>query len=153
MAASGVSPELVLSSPYRRAIQTTSEVLASAGFDLPIELDERLREREFGVLDRLTRKGIEARFPEESARRHYLGRYYHRPPGGESWVDVGQRVRGTLADLVARPLDGPVLLVAHEVVIHMIRAVAEGLGESEILAIADREQLGNCSTTAVTVSI
>ena len=44
--------------------------------------DERLREKEFGCLDRLTRAGITASFPEEARRRADVGKFYYRPPGG-----------------------------------------------------------------------
>jgi probable phosphoglycerate mutase len=49
-------------------------------------IDERLREKEFGILDRLTRAGIEEQFPDQAEFRRLLGKFYHRPPGGESWV-------------------------------------------------------------------
>ena len=73
--------------------------MTAAGVDAPVRLDERLREREFGVLDRLTKVGIEERFPEQAAARAFLGKFFHRPPGGESWADVAARVRAVLVDL------------------------------------------------------
>ena len=55
-------PNVVLISPYRRAKQT-AELIGSVGGiaeDSPeLIVDERLREKEFGILDRLTRAGIE----------------------------------------------------------------------------------------------
>lgn len=56
----GEQPEIILCSPYVRAIQT-AELFRSAGGchgDLRICLDERLREKEFGILDGLTSAGI-----------------------------------------------------------------------------------------------
>ncbi|MEA3054908.1 MAG: hypothetical protein QOD30_340, partial [Actinomycetota bacterium] len=55
-------PTIAISSPYVRAEQTARLAL---GEDATILLDERLREREFGILDRLTRAGIEQKFPEQ----------------------------------------------------------------------------------------
>ena len=92
-------PTVVWTSPYLRARQTADELLATAGLDVPVVVDERLREREFGVLDGLTRRGITAQFPDESERRARLGKFYHRPPGGESWSDVLLRLRAGLDDL------------------------------------------------------
>ncbi len=34
--------------------------------DRPIRVDERLRDRELGVLDLLTMQGVKARFPQEA---------------------------------------------------------------------------------------
>ena len=54
----GVDPDVVVTSPYRRAVDTARLALDAAGaVDRPLRLDERLREREFGILDRLTRAG------------------------------------------------------------------------------------------------
>ena len=78
---------------------------------------ERLREREFGILDRLTRAGIEAKHPEQAAARAFLGKFYHRPPGGESWADVALRLR-SLLDTIGRQYAGErLLVVTHQVVI------------------------------------
>src|SRR5437660_8948341 len=84
-------PEIMLCSPYVRARQT-AEIICSesalAGHGEHAVADERLREREFGIFDRLTTAGIRHKFPEEAAHRRRLGKFYHRPPGGESWADV-----------------------------------------------------------------
>jgi broad specificity phosphatase PhoE len=89
-------PTRVLCSPYERAQQTARCALEVAGWDLPVERDERLRERDLGLLDGFTSYGIEAKFPEEAERRAWLGKFYYRPPGGESWADVAGRVRAVL---------------------------------------------------------
>lgn len=141
------APTVILSSPYARARRTAELVVAEAGLGTELILDERLREREFGVLDRLTHRGIEAQFPVEAAARTRLGKFYHRPPGGESWCDVGLRVRSAL-DSISREHRGErVMLVAHQVVIFMFRYVIEHLDEAQILAISRQEELVNCSVT------
>ncbi len=61
--------------------------------------DERLRDRELGILDRLTRLGVKTRYPDEAERRLWLGKLYYRPPGGESWADVALRLRSILDEL------------------------------------------------------
>ena len=69
-------PTIVLSSPYVRAMQTAQIVHATAGFDpasLVFQADERLREKEFGVLDRLTKLGIRQKYPELSEQRAHVG--------------------------------------------------------------------------------
>src|SRR4051794_22652442 len=105
-------------SPYVRAEQTARIALETSGCDpatLDLLLDERLREREFGVLDRLTRAGITEQFPEQAAARAFLGKFWHRPPGGESWADVALRLR-SLIDSLGREYAGErVLVVTHQV--------------------------------------
>ena len=143
----GVEPDLVVSSPYRRAIDTARLALEAAGRDRPINSDERLREREFGILDRLTRAGIEARHPDQAAARTFLGKMYHRPPGGESWVDVADRVRSFYRDLRLDHEGEHVVVVAHQAVILLFRYVLEDLTEEEILAIDAQADVANTAVT------
>jgi 2,3-bisphosphoglycerate-dependent phosphoglycerate mutase len=141
-------PTVVWTSPYVRARQTAELALQAAGLDVPLVVDERLREREFGVLDRLTRKGITALYPDESERRARLGKFYHRPPGGESWSDVLLRLRAVL-DQVRRDCEGErVLLVCHQVVVLLVRYVVEDLDEQGVLAIGSAADVANCSVTS-----
>ena len=73
-------PTVVLSSPYARARRTAQLVADAAGltpFDSRSS-DERLREKEFGALNRLTRAGILVHFPEEARRRAEIGKFYYR---------------------------------------------------------------------------
>src|SRR3954470_405648 len=82
-------PELLFVSPFVRARQTCDAVARALGLDATAMcVDERLREKEFGVLDRFTRHGIHRRFPELAEQRKLVVKFYFRPPGGESWCDV-----------------------------------------------------------------
>jgi broad specificity phosphatase PhoE len=141
-------PDVVVTSPYRRAYDTARHALRAAGWDEELIVsDERLREREFGILDLLTRRGIEQRFPEEARRRTHLGKFYYRPPGGESWVDVALRLRSLSDSLSLRYRDRRVLVVAHEVPIYMMRFLIEDLDERAALALGRDQPLANCGLT------
>jgi broad specificity phosphatase PhoE len=145
-------PTVSLVSPYVRAQDTARLALEASGCDeVELEVDERLREREFGILDRLTRAGIEQRFPEQSAARAFLGKFYHRPPGGESWADVALRLRSVL-DTIGRQYAGErLLIVSHQVVILVFRYLLEGLSEQELLVIDKADDVANCSLTVYEV--
>jgi probable phosphoglycerate mutase len=136
-------PTLVVVSPYLRARQTAE--LALAGSGLPWVVDERLRDRELGVLDLLTARGVEQRLPGEAARRRRLGKFYYRPPGGESWTDVLLRLRAVLRELRADHRDGRVVLFAHEATVLLVRYLVEELSEAELMEIAHRTAVANCS--------
>ena len=143
----GGCPDVVVSSPYVRALDTVRCVLDTAGLDIEIACDERLREREFGILDLLTHQGIVARYPSEAERRQHLGKFYYRPPGGESWVDVALRLRSLRDSLVREYADRRVLLVTHEVPIIITRYLLERLDEGMALALSRSGKLANCSLT------
>jgi probable phosphoglycerate mutase len=143
----GQEPTVVLSSPYQRAVATARTAVAASGLRLDVRLDERLRERELGVLDGFTGLGIREHFPEESERRSVIGKFYYRPPGGESWCDVALRVRSMVASLRTEYAGERVLLTSHQAVIMVFRYVLESLTEAEILDIDRSERIANCSLT------
>ncbi|MDQ3246613.1 MAG: histidine phosphatase family protein [Pseudomonadota bacterium] len=139
-------PEVLLSSPYTRARQTAEAICRAGGLTeqaRPI-VDERLREREFGIFDRLTTLGIRAKYPEEAEHRTRLGKFYHRPPGGESWADVVLRLRSMMNTINLHYCDRRVLVVCHQVVVLCMRYILEELEESEILGIDRQADVLNC---------
>ena len=138
-------PDLVVSSPYRRAADTARAAMGDLSAEML--LDERLRERDLGVFDGLTAKGIRARYQEESERWTHLGKFYYQPPSGESWADVVLRVRSLLADL-REGYDGKrVWLFTHQAVVMSFRYVLEGLDEGHLLDIDREHQIPNTSVT------
>jgi broad specificity phosphatase PhoE len=141
-------PELVLSSPYRRAAETAAAAVESWGCAHELVLDERLRERDLGVFDGLTSTGIRAEYASEAERRTRLGKFYYKPPSGESWCDVTLRVRSLLADLREGYAGKRVWLFTHQAVIMSFRYVLEDLTEQELLEIDRTTDLPNCSITS-----
>jgi len=141
---------VVLSSPYLRARRTVELALTEAGdAERVVVVDERFRDRELGILDLLTRHGVQVRHPDEEARRQRLGKWYHRPPGGESWVDLALRLRSGLRDLVE--LDGVdrAVVACHDAVVSVSVGVLLGLQEREVLDLAQRHPVTNASVTTL----
>jgi probable phosphoglycerate mutase len=143
-------PEVVLTSPYLRARRTADIVRDCGGFspdaDRPVP-DERLREKEFGILDRLTASGIAELHPDQAEFRRLLGKFYHRPPGGESWCDVILRLRSALDTLSLHHADRRVLIVTHQVVVLCLRYLLEEMTEEQILAVDRAADVANCAVT------
>jgi broad specificity phosphatase PhoE len=145
-------PHVVLCSPYVRARDTAKLIVEEAGWatgaELKLRMDERLREKEFGILDRLTVHGIRQKHPELSQQRSHVGKFYFRPPGGESWCDVILRLR-SLTEMVTREYGGQrVLVVAHQVIVNCLRYLLENLDEAQILDIDRQGDVPNCGLTS-----
>ncbi len=138
-------PTVAIASPYRRAADTAA--LTLEGLGIRIEQDERLRERDLGVLDGLTGVGIRARHPDEVGRRDKLGKFYYQPPSGESWADVAQRARSFLHDLRFGYDGERVWLFTHQAVIMSFRYVLESLDEPALLDIDRQVRIPNASMT------
>lgn len=140
-------PSIVLASPYQRAHETARVALADSGLHERIVTDERLRERDLGIFDGLTGVGIREKYPEESERRSREGKFYYRPPGGESWTDVASRIRSVLGDIRAEYDGQRVWVFSHQAVIMSFRYVLENLDEKTLLSIDTDTPMANCSRT------
>jgi broad specificity phosphatase PhoE len=144
-------PSVVLCSPYVRARQTTEIVLAEAGINgatLTSNADERLREKEFGILDRLTKHGILQKYPELGEQRAHVGKFYFRPPGGESWCDVILRLRSVIDTITREYRRERVLIIAHQVIVSCFRYLFERMDEQQILTIDRKGDIPNCGVTS-----
>ena len=140
-------------SPYFRARQTLALALGDALGDEPVVVgvDERIRDRELGILDLLTTTGVARLHPEEAQRRRHLGKFYHRPPGGESWADVALRLRSFLRDLMSGPEESA-LIVAHDAIVTLITCLLRNLQEEELLDFAAAHPVLNASVTRLDLS-
>jgi alpha-ribazole phosphatase/probable phosphoglycerate mutase len=91
----------IYTSDLNRAVETAE--IAFAGTGIPVVLDWRLRECNYGMLNGVPRTVLDAERP----------RRIDRPfPGGESWREAVARVGGFLDEL-ARTSDDRVLLIGH----------------------------------------
>jgi broad specificity phosphatase PhoE len=94
--------DAVYVSDLKRALDTVG--IAFAGSDVPVVVDERLRECDYGRLNGMPRARLDAE------RRDHVDVPW---PDGESYRDVVDRTRTLLRDLLERHNGGRVLLVAH----------------------------------------
>ena len=142
-------PTVVLHSPYVRAAETANILMQRLDRDkLVVESDERLREKEFGILDRLTTYGIAHHYPELYEQRQHVGKFYFRPPGGESWCDVILRLRSVIDTMNREYCRERVLIVAHQVTVNCFRYLFERLSEKAILDFDRAGDVPNCSVTS-----
>ncbi|MBZ2206939.1 histidine phosphatase family protein [Massilia soli] len=146
----GQRPNVVLHSPYVRAVETARIIIRAIGRDslMAVQVDERLREKEFGILDRLTTHGIAHNYPVLYEQRQHVGKFYFRPPGGESWCDVILRLRSVLDTITREYCKERVLIVGHQVTVNCFRYLFERLDEARILDIDRAGDVPNCSATA-----
>jgi broad specificity phosphatase PhoE len=92
--------------------------------------------------------GIEDRFPDLAAQRKHVGKFYFRPPGGESWCDVILRLRSVLDTITREYRRERVLIIGHQVIVNCFRYLFERLDEQTILAIDRAADVPNCGVTS-----
>lgn len=134
-------------SPTLRTRDTFTEIQSTIGYHIPFQLEDRIREREFGVFGQMTSYGIEKHYPVEAARLKLEGGYYYRPLGGESYPDMGNRLHSFLHSLYRHQVGKRILIITHADVVQMIRKILEKLTEAQLLELNETDDVLNCSIT------
>ncbi len=102
IAAAVPNAELVISSPLLRCRQTAE------AFGLPLTIDERLIELDYGEFDLKPLSELPAEIWAEWRADNDF-----RPPGGETLNELGARVHGALEELADQAIARDVVLVSH----------------------------------------
>lgn len=108
-----LKPEVLISSPLKRARQT-AEAIADAT-NLEITFDTDWYELSFGTWDGKSVEEVKAESPDDY--QAWLNSSSYRPGGGESYDEAGLRVDEALAKLVADHPGKKVVVVTHNGVI------------------------------------
>lgn len=107
----------VYASPLGRTVET-ARILARP-HDLEIQTRDGLREISHGRWEQMTRKEVEAAFPEEAAAWQ-KDPYSFAPVGGESGLAVTARALPVLMDIVREHAGEDVLIVSHKATIRLL---------------------------------
>ena len=111
----------LVSSDLGRTLQTAVPIAAALG--LPVQQDNRLRERAFGVFEGLERTQMQAQYPQEFARWQSRDPHY-RVPGGESLEDMRARLSASFHEMAARWPHENVVVISHGGVLDVLYRIA-----------------------------
>ncbi|MDT0260380.1 histidine phosphatase family protein [Jatrophihabitans lederbergiae] len=131
-----MNPDVLISSDLERARQTAQKVSSLSG--VPLTVDKRLRERNLGHWQGLTRDEVQSRYPEEFAD-WLAGRDVARR-GGESRRQVAERALSVVDQLAPVPL---AVLVSHGATSMCLSAALLGLPQTPSIL----GPLANCHWT------
>ncbi|MGW0808094.1 bifunctional RNase H/acid phosphatase [Nonomuraea sp. NPDC002799] len=112
--------DVIVTSPLKRARQTAEAVAQRTGLD--VEVDEDLREADFGAWEGHTFTEVQRRWPAELAA--WLADPETAPPGGESFATTARRVQAAGERLVERYEGKTVVAVSHVTPIKMLLRIA-----------------------------
>lgn len=118
LAAALPSTGRIISSPLTRARDT------AAAFGVPVEVDERWIEMDYGDLDEQPIASLRA-----AVWQRWRGDVDHAPDGGESTAAVGRRVREACDELAPDAAGMDVVVVSHVSPIKAAVAWALGVGD------------------------
>lgn len=114
----------IYSSDLQRAAHTAQHIAHAAG--LAVRTVPGLRERCFGRFEGKTFKEIEAAWPDEALAWRKRVPHWSPPEGGESLLQLRERVHQSVRDLAARHLGEQIVIVAHGGVLDTLYRVATG---------------------------
>lgn len=123
IAAGDYGIDKILYSPLIRAAETARHISEETG--IPRMAEPRLKEQNFGRYESTPRDGTEF----GAAKAHFIDRY----DGGESMLQMAQRIFNLLDDLKAQP-DTVYLLVAHNGISRFIEAYFRDMSNEEFAA-------------------
>ncbi|VAW23181.1 hypothetical protein MNBD_ALPHA12-1538 [hydrothermal vent metagenome] len=113
-------------SPLGRAVETMNLMRAAFDGELPeVTMDKRLAEISFGALEGKLQKELppELALPPGEREADY---WFHRPPDGENYSDLGRRVLPFLHEL-----NGTSIIVAHGGIMRLLRHLLENVSHKD----------------------
>lgn len=115
-------------------VKRSGEIIASRlGYEIPsILVDERLDKRSYGRFWNLTYRGVKELYPEEYEIYQRLGALKYRPPEGENYFDLFERVDDFLGANLGVS-SGNQVIVSHLAVILTMQMHLEGLSPLEVV--------------------
>lgn len=142
----------VFHSGYTRTIDTTAGLLAAfpdaTRERMPVQTHFLVRERDPGHAYDMTIAEARAAFPYMAEYWATTGGWFGHPPGGESLIQVAQRVQMFLDQLERAHANEHVLVVTHAGTLRAFRFLLEGWSYEEAEANTTPETLPpNCSVT------
>lgn len=115
-------------SPLSRAAETMDRMRAAFDVELPpVIYDDRLVEISFGTLEGLLHNELPPELATPPGRRE-PSYWRHRPPEGENYDDVADRLTS-----LSRDLTGPSVIVAHGGILRVLRHLVAGDPHGDVL--------------------
>jgi probable phosphoglycerate mutase len=114
----------VYSSDLGRAHETAEHISTATG--IPVVRDEGLRERSFGIFEGCTFDEIHQTWPDHAQNWRRRVPDWQPPEGGESLIELRERVHRTMVELAARHPGELIVVVAHGGVLDTLYRIATG---------------------------
>lgn len=113
--------DVIISSPLNRAIETSR--IVSDMNNIPIKIDERLIEQNYGIYEGVDRK--------DEAFLNNKRKFAYKYPNGESMMQVSYRVYGLIDEIKCKYKNKNVLIISHGGVCRIINTYFRDMTNEE----------------------
>ena len=120
----GLKIDEILYSPLIRAAETARHISEVTG--IPMQMEPRLKEQNFGRYESTPRNGAEF----QTAKMHFIDHF----DGGETMLQMAQRIYNLLDDIKAESGEKTYLLVAHNGIARIIHSYFYDMKNDEFAA-------------------
>ena len=142
--------EHAYTSPLKRARVTAQALLNHLNPEIPLTIDNQLKEFNLGKMEGMHFEDVAAKWPEVLKNfRHHPDKYDESLVEGESFLEVIARFRAAIEEYCRQYPNGNILVISHGAALN---AAINALIGTPLAHLKDRGGLSNTSTTILTTN-
>lgn len=119
-------------SEFLRIWQSADTICGCIPYPIERVVDKRFNKRGYGIFWNLTYEGVRVLHPGEDEIFRRLGVLKYRPPGGENYFDLFERI-DEVKEIEIDTFEGNQAIIGHSAVLLALRRRLEGLSDLEVV--------------------
>ncbi len=128
---------------FDRVSQTAYLIAENFDYGLSYSEDARVEKRSYGKFWNLTYRGVKELYPDEYSIFETLGPFKYRPPGGENYYDLFERIEEFADERALSAHEGNQLVVTSSAAMLAFRRTYAGLADDKLVEMYESMSIGN----------
>lgn len=128
---------------FERVRQTGSLIAGHFDYELLSTEDARVEKRSYGKFWNLTYRGVRELYPDEYSIFETLGPFKYRPPGGENYYDLFERIEEFGDERAIASREGNQLVVTSSAAMLAFRRTYAGLADEKLVEMYESMAIRN----------
>ena len=128
---------------FERVRQTSSLIAANFDYEPVYTEDARVEKRSYGKFWNLTYRGVKELYPDEYSIFETLGPFKYRPPGGENYYDLFERIEEFGEERAQSAHEGNQLVVTSSAAMLAFRRTYAGLADNKLVEMYESMAIRN----------
>lgn len=133
----------VTANRFERVRQTASLMIGSFDYEPLYTEDARVEKRSYGKFWNLTYRGVKELYPDEYSIFETLGPFKYRPPGGENYYDLFERIEEFGDERAIAAREGNQLVVTSSAAMLAFRRTYAGLADEKLVEMYESMAIRN----------
>ncbi len=133
----------VTANRFNRVGQTADLIVENFNYEPSYAEDARVEKRSYGKFWNLTYRGVKELYPDEYSIYETLGPFKYRPPGGENYYDLFERIEEFGEERALISGEGNQLVVTSSAAMLAFRRTYAGLADEKLVELYESMSIGN----------